>query len=379
MSIVPNAHETEIFSILAEAALALSDKGSKGDVVVRVAGGWVRDKLLRLESDDIDVALENCSGMEFANQVNATLSRLGYEEHRIGLIQANPEQSKHLETANVRVLGTFIDCVNLRSEVYADNSRIPAITHGTPSEDALRRDFTINSLFYNIHTNEVEDYSSKGVEDLMKGRIRTPLSAFITFKDDPLRVLRAVRFASRYNFSLSDDLTIAASSPLIRQSLVEKISRERILHELDGMLAGTRCRPPAALWTLFALDLFDSVFNPSHSDTDCVAPKNWEIHSSLVISVSNALLRLPYFTPLGYLQLEVGDDRDLPENIATSEIYVQPESPLEIPYSILYGHQEHLIGDQVDYENILMSQRLIYLASAVSGKIILFSSLLVFS
>ena len=120
--------------------------------------------------------------------MNATLNRLGYEKHNIGLIQANPDQSKHLETANVRILGTFVDCVNLRSEVYADNTRIPDIRFGTAEEDAMRRDFTINSMFYNIHTKQIEDFSVKGVEDLTCGIIRTPLPPLVTFKDDPLRV-----------------------------------------------------------------------------------------------------------------------------------------------------------------------------------------------
>ncbi len=128
------------------------------------------------------------TGIEFANRVNATLNRLGYEEHKIGLIQANPDQSKHLETANVRILGTFVDCVNLRSEVYAESSRIPEITFGTAEEDAMRRDFTINSMFYNVHTRMIEDYSGKGLIDLARRVIQTPLPALLTFKDDPLRV-----------------------------------------------------------------------------------------------------------------------------------------------------------------------------------------------
>ena len=99
------------------------------------------------------------------------------------------EQSKHLETANVRVLGVFIDCVNLRSEAYTEDSRIPSITFGTPQEDALRRDFTINTLFYNVSTMQIEDFTGKGLTDLRDKIIRTPLPAYVTFKDDPLRVM----------------------------------------------------------------------------------------------------------------------------------------------------------------------------------------------
>ncbi|RYG67237.1 hypothetical protein EON64_07880 [archaeon] len=124
------------------------------NTTIRVAGGWVRDKLLGKVSQDIDIALDDQSGLEFANLVNQFLALKGLEVRTIAVIQANPDQSKHLETANLKVLGFELDCVNLRAESYAD-SRIPIIRLGTPLEDALRRDFTINALFFNIHTRQV--------------------------------------------------------------------------------------------------------------------------------------------------------------------------------------------------------------------------------
>jgi len=75
---------------------------------------------------------------------------------------------------------------------------------GTPLTDALRRDFTINSLFYNIDTDEVEDYTEKGISDIERKIIRTPLPPLVTFKDDPLRVLRCFRFKARFNFSVDE-------------------------------------------------------------------------------------------------------------------------------------------------------------------------------
>ena len=83
--------ESDIVAVLLEAAKYLD--GSRPDSVIRIAGGWVRDKLLGIESCDIDIALEDTSGAEFATRVNGTLSRLGYEEHSIGVIQANPGHS----------------------------------------------------------------------------------------------------------------------------------------------------------------------------------------------------------------------------------------------------------------------------------------------
>ena len=90
------------------------------------------------------------------------------------------------------------------------------MTFGTPEQDAFRRDFTINSLFYNINTKEVEDYTGKGIEDMKLGVIRTPLAAKETFVDDPLRVLRAIRFASRFGFALDESLVEAASDDKVR-------------------------------------------------------------------------------------------------------------------------------------------------------------------
>lgn len=101
----------------------------------------------------------------------------------IGVIAANPDQSKHLETATLRVHGEKLDCVNLRSEHYSDESRIPVIEMGTPLQDAERRDFTINSLFYNLNTGQVEDFTGKGLRDLEAGIIRTPLDPRTTFLD----------------------------------------------------------------------------------------------------------------------------------------------------------------------------------------------------
>ena len=91
------------------------------------------------------------------------------------MIKANCEKSKHLETATIRVEGLMIDLVNLRSEQYTEDSRVPVIEIGTPTQDAFRRDLTINSLFYNINDEQVEDLTGHGLSDLRTGVIRTPL------------------------------------------------------------------------------------------------------------------------------------------------------------------------------------------------------------
>ena len=177
-TITLNDTEREIFATL----LAAAEQAGTG-TVLRCAGGWVRDKLLGKDSLDIDIALDNLMGKDFAETVNEYLKSQGKATHHTAVIQCNPDQSKHLETARMKLSGLWIDLVNLRSETYTQGSRIPTMAFGTPEQDALRRDFTINSLFYNINQGVVEDFTKRGLEDLRSGLICTPLPATETFMD----------------------------------------------------------------------------------------------------------------------------------------------------------------------------------------------------
>ena len=156
----------------------------------------------------------------------------------VGKIKANPQQSKHLEAGTAAVLGLQVDFVNLRTEIYDNSSRIPIATFGTAAEDALRRDSTVNSLFYNLTSSEVEDFTGRGLEDLKHHVIRTPLAPLKTFRDDPLRVLRHIRFASRLGFTIAPEDEQAMRDKSIQEALKIKISRERIYKEVEKMLKG---------------------------------------------------------------------------------------------------------------------------------------------
>lgn len=100
--------------------------------VIRVAGGWVRDKLLGRSSHDIDIALDDTSGCAFAEVVRSHMLTAGMAVSDIGVITARPDQSKHLETATMRIMELPIDFVNMRAEEYDEASRIPTMTFGTP-------------------------------------------------------------------------------------------------------------------------------------------------------------------------------------------------------------------------------------------------------
>ena len=207
-------------------------------VTLRVAGGWVRDKLLGIDCHDLDIALDTMTGEAFASRLH---DYLHVRDHHLvssfGVIQVNPEQSKHLEAATLCILGRPIDFVNMRSENYSQDSRIPDIEIGTPVEDALRRDLTINSLFYNLDTEQVEDLTGHGVEDIQKGIIRTPLEPLVTLTDDPLRLLRAIRFACRFNYRIVPELEQSMLHPQVYSAFMSKVSRERVGIEIDKICA----------------------------------------------------------------------------------------------------------------------------------------------
>ena len=213
-------------------------------LTLRFTGGWVRDKLLKGESADIDVGINKMTGFDFGNHLASFITEHGIKygidtgARGIYKIESNPEKSKHLETATTKILGLDVDLVNLRSEAYSADSRIPTMEFGTPVQDALRRDATVNALFYNLHTQGVEDFTERGLQDMRDRLIRTPLKPWETFNDDPLRVLRLIRFASRLGFEIVPEVKAAMVDEGIKDALRVKISRERVGTEVEKMLKG---------------------------------------------------------------------------------------------------------------------------------------------
>ncbi len=237
---------------------SLPDTSTEDPLVLRFTGGWVRDKLLGIDSHDIDVGINKMTGYQFGLRMQQYLELPGNTK-KYGLgdgsngtiaagqknlgglhkIEANPEKSKHLETVTTKIMGLDIDLVNLRKETYSEESRNPQMEFGTPEEDALRRDATINALFFNLHNNSVEDFTGHGFQDMKLKIIRTPLNAYQTFKDDPLRILRLIRFASRLHYQIDPQAEEAMGEANIKAALKAKISRERIGKEIEKMLKGS--------------------------------------------------------------------------------------------------------------------------------------------
>ncbi|KAL7532248.1 hypothetical protein ACHAXR_004518 [Thalassiosira sp. AJA248-18] len=236
---------------------------------IRIAGGWVRDKLIygkETPSRDIDLVLSDASGKEFSEKVCKYAKEMSDDEGVNFQIQEPSSSSKgiqadHLQNANL-VINTFdVDFCRLRYEKYDKNSRIPSnIGVASAAEDAWRRDLTINALYYNINTNQVEDWTERGLRDLILQKIDTPKKAFPTLIQDPSRILRAIRFAAQLSFDMSPDLIRAANDNRVKDALQQKVSRDAIGNAIDEMF-GRRCRDPArGIRLLMDTNLIDVVF-----------------------------------------------------------------------------------------------------------------------
>jgi poly(A) polymerase len=213
-----------------------------------LVGGYVRDKILGRDSDsdDVDIVLELDSGM---------LAQFLYEH---GITDHAPVTYPRFGTAMVAIGGVNVELVTARRESYAAGSRKPDhVEPATIAEDAHRRDFTINTLLENLHTRELRDPLGTARSDLSAGIIRTPLPAAETFADDPLRMLRAIRFAARFDFQIADETWSAIRDNA--RLLFPTVSGERIRDEFSKILMGTA--PSDGLTLLESSGLLD-VFAP---------------------------------------------------------------------------------------------------------------------
>src|SRR5437588_2029642 len=187
-----------------------------------LVGGAVRDKILkRPEPNDFDIVLE---------QDALPLAHFLWEKD---VSEIFPVTYARFGTAMVRVQATTIELITARKESYEEESRKPDVEPATLEQDASRRDFTVNTLLENLHTEEKRDPLGCGLEDIKAKVLRTPLEPHATFFDDPLRMLRAIRFKQQLGFDLAPGLAEAISSEAYRLSI---ISEERIRDEWIKML-----------------------------------------------------------------------------------------------------------------------------------------------
>jgi putative nucleotidyltransferase with HDIG domain len=189
-----------------------------------VIGGFVRDYFLeRGNAKDIDIVAIG-SGIELAQEVSKNLPN-----------QPKVQIFKTYGTAMLRFDDIEIEFVGARKESYNEDSRNPVVENGTLEDDQNRRDFTINALALSLNTSNFGELLDpfNGLEDLDKGIIRTPLNPDITYSDDPLRMLRAIRFATQLNFKIEEESLKAISDNTDR---IKIITKERIVVELHKIL-----------------------------------------------------------------------------------------------------------------------------------------------
>lgn len=204
-------------------------EGTKWDGHLYAVGGCVRDEILGAPIHDVDIAVDlPDGGVKFA----IWLLRRKY------LVEM-PVLFRKFGTAKLR-LRKFpeeeIEVVQTRAEKYTDKtSRCPEVVNGTIEEDCFRRDFTVNTLYRSIKTGEILDMTGRGVHDIREGVIRTPLDPYETFDDDPVRILRCLRFAARFGWKIDEATMEALKSSVDRLAIV---SRERWSAEFRKMLFG---------------------------------------------------------------------------------------------------------------------------------------------
>jgi tRNA nucleotidyltransferase/poly(A) polymerase len=214
--------ELNLFKKIAQSAETL-------DMPCYLIGGFVRDKIIGRPTKDIDIVCLG-DGIELAHAVAQQFT-------------FKPAVSffKNFGTAQIKIADIDIEFVGARKESYSYDSRKPAVENGTLEEDQNRRDFTINALAISLNKENYGELVDpfNGIGDIENKILKTPLDPSLTFSDDPLRMMRAIRFAAQLNFTIEEKTFVAITQNAGRINIV---SGERIADELNKILL---CKKPS--------------------------------------------------------------------------------------------------------------------------------------
>jgi len=249
--------DQDIFHQISQAADSLS-------VACYVVGGYVRDLFLERPSNDIDVVVIG-SGIRVADALKKQLGK-----------KAKLTVFSNFGTAQVKFKGMEVEFVGARKESYSHDSRKPVVEDGTLEDDQNRRDFTINAMAVCLNQNEFGELVDPfdGLADLHDGIIRTPLDPDITFSDDPLRMLRCVRFATQLKFFIDDETFEALRRNAYR---IKIVSGERIADELNKIMMTQH--PSRGFVELNRCGILEIIL-PEFAKMDVVDVKNGKAHKN---------------------------------------------------------------------------------------------------
>ncbi len=221
----------------------VSKTAGEQNVQAYAIGGFVRDILLKRASKDIDIVVIG-NGIEFAENIAKKL-------------KVKLAVFKNFGTAMLRYKDVEVEFVGARKESYRSHSRKPIVENGTLEDDQKRRDFTINALAIALHPDQLGELLDPfdGVKDMQQKLIRTPLNPVETFSDDPLRMLRAIRFATQLNFTI-DPVALEAIKTNVERIAI--ISQERITEELNKIILAPK--PSIGFKYLFDTGLLKKIF-----------------------------------------------------------------------------------------------------------------------
>ena len=242
----------------------ISDSADELGMECYVVGGYVRDLFLERPSKDIDVVVVG-SGIEVAKRLKEKLGR-----------KAHLSVFKNFGTAQVKFGMEEVEFVGARKESYSHDSRKPVVENGTLEDDQNRRDFTINALAICLNKNRFGELVDPfdGIYDMEDGIIRTPLDPDITFSDDPLRMLRAVRFSAQLKFDIERETRDALTRNAHRLQI---ISGERIQEEFNKILMTDQ--PSRGIYELYDTGLLQQ-FLPELCKLDLVETRNGRAHKN---------------------------------------------------------------------------------------------------
>lgn len=245
--------------------LRIAKIADRENVRVYLVGGAIRDRILGHKTKDIDITVVG-NGIEFAKAIAHSF--------RLKKVLEYPR----FGTAMIPYHDIIIEVATARSEQYMKNSRKPSVSLGTLYEDLSRRDFTVNALAMSLNEESMYELSDhfQGLHDLDAGIIRTPLDPVVTFSEDPLRMLRAIRFSSQLGFKIEEETFRAISKVKDRIAI---ISQERITEELTKILKVPR-KPSRAFLLMKKCGLLEIIL-PEIANLDGVDQKNGYHHKDV--------------------------------------------------------------------------------------------------